>query len=134
MDTLFLAGSNLAQADNLKESVVLFSKILNTESLNTDLRLNSLALMGYCKYHLGDYRGARDNFLEVLGMKKVILSMTCHSDVASRLVKNYRELSIYLVGLSYINLGDQEIGCKVLSLYGEMGGEDAYESIRKYCR
>jgi hypothetical protein len=40
----------------------------------------------------------------------------------------------YFLGLSKISAGQKESGCLDLSKAGELGDEQAYEMIQKYCQ
>jgi len=53
-------------------------------------------------------------------------------DIAIEINQNYSK-AYYSRGLSKIYIGQIDNGCKDLSKAGELGYEQAYELIKKYC-
>lgn len=70
---------------------------------------------GLCKGKLGDYRGAIADYSEVI-------------EINPKDGEAY-----YLRGISKFMLKDKNSGCLDLSKAGELGYEEAYDTIKKYC-
>jgi len=49
-------------------------------------------------------------------------------------INNNYALPFYQRGLLRIGLGQQDTGCKDLSIAGELGLKEAYDAINKYCQ
>jgi len=67
-------------------------------------------------HHLGDYRGALQDFNKAIELKP---------DLAEAYGAR---------GLSKIKLGQKDSGCLDLSKAGELGAIQAYDTIEQYCQ
>jgi tetratricopeptide (TPR) repeat protein len=107
---------------------------------------------GFAKYYMEDYYGAIDDMNLFLTFEKTNSNPICYYIVGisnNKLGKN-NEALVYLSkvielepenadallarGKVNIKLGNKENGCKDLSKAGQLGKEEAYETIKKSCQ
>ncbi len=92
-----------------------FNNASNTNDGYSKLWVQVLFGRGYCKTKTGDLKGA------VIDYEKVFLH------------DQNDKLTHFNLGLIKIDLGMLEEGCLNLSKAGELGFDDAYDAIAKYC-
>ena len=96
---------------NYKEARALLNKSIELDAESGE----AFAYRGMAKYHLKDYKGAIEDF-----------------DAALKIIPDYGE--VYdLRGISKAELGDKVGACEDWNKAFELGFNNAYELIEKYC-
>ena len=157
-DYLAKASKSL-EIDDYQGAIVSLTEAIELDSS----RYEAFGLRGTCKTILGDYRGSIPDFDQVirilsslaniglvsLGEKEILANSyaergLCKSQLSNHLgaisdftqaieLDDKQALFYFVRGLSRIKNNQKELGCLDFSKAGELGHQDAYEAIRKYC-
>jgi tetratricopeptide (TPR) repeat protein len=104
-------GLYKTELNDNKGAILDFTKAIELKPNNP----YTYSFRGRCKLRLKDYKGALPDYTKAIDLKP-----------------NYA-LAYYARGLIKQLLGEKDSGCLDFLKAGELGDEDAYQAIKKYC-